>query len=173
MHHGSSKPFCPMDQQLFSFTVHSKTQTYFTGKWFSAESLLQVVRKADLLKPLQSRPSERPYSCRLCSKGASSELELELNEEIGWVRATELGYVDRIRTGLEVILTLFWKLGLLKISDIVHVLRYHAPQSQQLPKEWRFSFHSHWKITDFIHGIVLAGMQDTDLSSEGTVHIRF
>lgn len=112
MHHGSSKPFCSMDQQLFSFTVHSKIQTYFTRKWFSAESLLQVVRKADLLKPLQSRPSERPCSCHLCSQGASSELVLELNEEIGWVRAAELGYVDRIRTGLEVILTLFlgyWK----------------------------------------------------------------
>lgn len=173
MHHGSSKPFCSMDQQLFSFTVHSKIQTYFTRKWFSAESLLQVVRKTDLLKPLQSRPSERPCSCHLCSKEASSELVLELNEEIGWVRAAELGYVDRIRTGLEVILTLFWKLRLLKISDIVHVLQYHSPQSQQSAEEWRFSFHSRWNITAYIQGIVSAGMQDTDLSSEGTVHVRF
>lgn len=140
MHHGSSKPFCSMDQQLFSFTVHSKIQTYFTRKWFSAESLLQVVRKADLLKPLQSRPSERPCSCHLCSKGASSELVLELNEEIGWVRAAELGYVDRIRTGLEVILTLFWKLRLLKISDIVHVLQYHPPSKSTITRRMEALF---------------------------------
>lgn len=79
--------------------------------------------------------------------------------------------MDRIRTGLGVVLGLFLHLSLLKNSDIAYFLQYNTPQSQHYPMGQKFPFHPHSIVTDNMQGIVLAGRQDTELSAEDTVHI--
>lgn len=75
--------------------------------------------------------------------------------------------MDRIRTGLEVILALFLELRLLK--KLTHYIFLAGPQSQHYPTDQKFSHPHSNTLTVYRHR--MAGVQETELSSEDTVHI--
>lgn len=112
--------------------------------------------------------SSRLWVCSLCRSQASPELEL--NEETGWVRTAELGsQVDRIRTDLEVILALFFKLKLLKSPGSIYSLPQSMPHRQRYPTEQKASVHLHLAgSTDDAQGIGACHILVTELHQDAS-----
>lgn len=126
--------------QLIQRVKHTIAENELAAKVFS-----ELLKRSVSLESYNLNLSVRPWVCSLYRSGASPELEL--NEETGWVRTAELGsQVDRIRTDLEVILALFFKLKLLKSQAVYSLCHRTSLTDNVIPRNRKHLFTIIWQV---------------------------